>query len=150
MSFLGIDLGTGGVRCLLVSESGEILADQSRSLSQINLSDVAGHSEQDANEWISVLADALDELFANPPCTARFRQLRWIVHREQFYRLVRAGNHLLRHFYIMMVGPWRKPSPVNSTLGVPAPQPFRYPKFCGCSVTWNWQTIPSFYMPQIF
>ena len=66
MSFLGIDLGTGGVRCLLVSESGEILEDISRSLSQINLSDVAGHSEQDANEWISILADALDELFANP------------------------------------------------------------------------------------
>ena len=56
MSFLGIDLGTGGVRCLLVSESGEILEDISRSLSQINLSDVAGHSEQDANEWISILA----------------------------------------------------------------------------------------------
>ena len=66
MSFLGLDLGTGGVRCLLVSESGEILADISRSLSKINLSDVAGHSEQDANEWISILADALDELFANP------------------------------------------------------------------------------------
>ena len=66
MSFLGIDLGTGGVRCLLVSESGEILGDISRPLSQINLSDLAGHSEQDANEWISILADALDELFANP------------------------------------------------------------------------------------
>ena len=66
MSFLGIDLGTGGVRCLLVSESGEILADKSRSLSQINLSDVTGHSEQNANEWISILANVLDELFANP------------------------------------------------------------------------------------
>jgi sugar (pentulose or hexulose) kinase len=65
MSFLGIDLGTGGVRCLLVSESGEILADVSRSLNQINLSVTPGHSEQDAKEWLSILRDALDELFSN-------------------------------------------------------------------------------------
>ena len=90
MSFLGIDLGTGGVRCLLVSESGEILADTSRSLSKINLSDVAGHSEQDQRVDIHSCR-CTDELFANPR-TAMFRQLRWIVHPEQFYRLVRAGT----------------------------------------------------------
>lgn len=66
MSFLGIDLGTGGVRCLLVSESGKILADISRSLRQINLSRVPGHSEQNANEWILILEDALEEIFSNP------------------------------------------------------------------------------------
>ncbi len=66
MSFLGIDLGTGGVRCLLVSESGLIFADVSRSLDQINLSTVSGHSEQDARDWITILEDALDELFSNP------------------------------------------------------------------------------------
>ena len=63
---LGIDLGTGGVVYWSVNQ--ERFSGISRSLNQINLSDVAGHSEQDAKEDI-ILADALDELFANP-CTA--------------------------------------------------------------------------------
>ena len=66
MSFLGIDLGTGGVRCLLVNESGEIISDVSCSLNKTNLSSVPGHSEQDGKEWISILEDAFDELFSNP------------------------------------------------------------------------------------
>ena len=66
MSFLGIDLGTGGVRCLLVNESGEIISDVSCSLNKTNLSNVPGHSEQDGKEWISILEDAFDELFSNP------------------------------------------------------------------------------------
>ena len=52
MSYLGIDLGTGGVRCLLVNEVGEILEDVSRTLTQINTSQISGHSEQEASEWI--------------------------------------------------------------------------------------------------
>ena len=66
MAFLGIDLGTGGIRCLLVDESGGILADLSRPLHKINLSTVAGHSEQDANDWIAILDDVLGELFSTP------------------------------------------------------------------------------------
>ena len=66
MAFLGIDLGTGGIRCLLVDESGSILADVSRSISKINLSSHPGHSEQSADEWIMLLNDALDELFSVP------------------------------------------------------------------------------------
>ena len=66
MLFLGIDLGTGGVRCLLVNEVGEILEDVSRTLTQINTSQIPGHSEQEASEWIKILEDALDQLFANP------------------------------------------------------------------------------------
>ena len=65
MSFLGIDLGTGGVRCLLINEAGDILNDVSRPLKRINISKIPGHSEQDANEWIKILEQALDELFSN-------------------------------------------------------------------------------------
>ena len=65
MSFLGIDLGTGGVRCLLINEAGDILNDVSRPLKRINISKIPGHSEQDANEWIKILEQTLEELFSN-------------------------------------------------------------------------------------
>jgi len=66
MAFLGIDLGTGGVRCLLVDDVGHIIADHSRSLENINLSNIPGHSEQDATEWIRLLDAVLTELFSEP------------------------------------------------------------------------------------
>ena len=66
MLFLGIDLGTGGVRCILVNEEGRIVAEVSHGLQRLNLSNKQGESEQDAAEWISVLESALDELFSVP------------------------------------------------------------------------------------
>ncbi len=66
MSFLGIDLGTGGIRCLLINDNGKILADLSRPLGGINLSDVPGHSEQNPAEWVILLEDVLSELFSQP------------------------------------------------------------------------------------
>ena len=68
MSFLGIDLGTGGIRCLLIDDNGKILADLSRPLVDINLSDVPGHSEQNPVEWVTLLDDVLSELFSQPMC----------------------------------------------------------------------------------
>lgn len=66
MLFLGIDLGTGGVRCILVNEEGRIFAEASHALERLNLSSEPGESEQDAVEWITVLESALDELFSVP------------------------------------------------------------------------------------
>ena len=66
MSFLGIDLGTGGIRCLLIDDNGKILADLSRPLVGINLSDVPGHSEQNPVEWLTLLENVLSELFSQP------------------------------------------------------------------------------------
>ena len=65
MSFLGLDLGTGGIRCLVVNERGVVLAEVARSLSRLNLSNKPGESEQDPNDWIMILEDALDELFSD-------------------------------------------------------------------------------------
>ena len=70
MSFLGIDLGTGGIRCLLIDDNGKILADLSRPLVDINLSDVPGHSEQNPVEWLTLLEDVLSELFSQPMARA--------------------------------------------------------------------------------
>jgi sugar (pentulose or hexulose) kinase len=66
MAFLGIDLGTGGVRCLLVEDDGSIRAETSRGLKNLNVATVGRGSEQDPREWIEVLEAALDELFADP------------------------------------------------------------------------------------
>lgn len=66
MSFLGIDLGTGGVRCIIVNEEGFVSSEVQRSLSRLNLSANPGESEQDANDWIHTLENALDELFSKP------------------------------------------------------------------------------------
>ena len=66
MAFLGIDLGTGGIRCLLINDAGKILVDLSRPLKAINLSTAPGHSEQSPAEWITLLDDVLSELFSQP------------------------------------------------------------------------------------
>ena len=68
MAFLGIDLGTGGVRCLLVNEEGNVLTEIKKPLHRVNLSDQSGESEQDPRDWIVLLENALDELFSVPSC----------------------------------------------------------------------------------
>ena len=66
MAFLGIDLGTGGVRCLLVEDDGTIRAESSCGLKNLNVATHERGSEQDPQDWISSLETALDELFADP------------------------------------------------------------------------------------
>ena len=60
MSYLGIDLGTSGLRALLVGEDGAPIASAERSY------DVAhpkpGWSEQDPADWIAALDGAVSEL----------------------------------------------------------------------------------------
>lgn len=65
MAFLGIDLGTGGVRCVLVEEDGSIRAEVSQSLERLNVATIERGSEQDPKEWIAVLESSLEELFAD-------------------------------------------------------------------------------------
>ena len=66
MAFLGIDLGTGGVRCLLVEEDGTIRGESSCGLRRRNAAVEDNWSEQDPDEWISILESALNDLFADP------------------------------------------------------------------------------------
>ena len=66
MNFLGIDLGTGGVRCLLVDPDGTILSESSQELENRNLGREAGRSEQDPREWVLALEGAMDHLFSDP------------------------------------------------------------------------------------
>lgn len=66
MAFLGIDLGTGGVRCVLVEDDGSIRAEVSEPLARLNVATIERGSEQDPSDWIAVLESTLDQLFADP------------------------------------------------------------------------------------
>ncbi|QCO58016.1 xylulokinase (plasmid) [Pseudorhodobacter turbinis] len=73
MSFLGIDIGTSGLRALLVSDSGEALgtAEQGYTTSHPH----SGWSEQDPAVWIAALEGAVAQLRDRH---AAFAQLRGI------------------------------------------------------------------------
>ena len=45
MAYLGIDLGTGGIRCVLIRVDGSVIVEVSRSLPCLNRSSKAGESE---------------------------------------------------------------------------------------------------------
>lgn len=66
MSYLGVDLGTGGCRCVVVNDAGEIEAEASASLSCINQSSIPGRSEQSAEDWIGALEICLQKIFTLP------------------------------------------------------------------------------------
>ena len=66
-TYLGIDLGTGGIRMLAVAADGQVLAAADQALSRVNTAFTDGHSEQDPGEWM----EALDQSFAR-----LFRELR--------------------------------------------------------------------------
>ncbi len=61
MLFLGIDLGTQGVRGLVVDENGSVVSQGGAHFSVLNMSDREKHSEQSAEIWISVLIDVIKQ-----------------------------------------------------------------------------------------
>ena len=60
MSYLGIDLGTSGLRALLVDEAGSPIGSAESAYDVSN--PAPGWSEQDPAAWISALEDAMAEL----------------------------------------------------------------------------------------
>jgi D-ribulokinase len=64
-TYLGIDLGTGGVRILAVNAQGDVLARSAQKLDRINTAFTDGHSEQHPGEWIEALDSALDRIFCD-------------------------------------------------------------------------------------
>ncbi len=73
MSYLGIDLGTSGLRALLVDEQGQAIGSAESHYDVSNPS--PGWSEQDPAHWITALDSALSELSAKH---SEFRSLRGI------------------------------------------------------------------------
>lgn len=73
MCYLGIDLGTSGLRALLIDEDGMPIGSTERpyAVSQPQ----SGWSEQDPADWITALESAVDELRATFP---QFRSLKGV------------------------------------------------------------------------
>ena len=67
--YLGIDLGTSGIKVLVMSEDQQIVATAHQSLSVERPS--SGWSEQDPASWVSATASAFDELAVNNPQALR-------------------------------------------------------------------------------
>ena len=65
MSFLGIDLGTSGIRALLIDENGAPIGSAERHYS-VSVPQ-PGWSEQDPADWITACETALDTLRAEAP-----------------------------------------------------------------------------------
>lgn len=68
MSFLGVDLGTSGLRALLVSEAGDTLGSVERRY--VGAAPRPGWSEQDPRVWTEALDSAVEELRAAYPAFA--------------------------------------------------------------------------------
>ena len=64
MLFLGIDLGTGGIRSVIVDGDGRVLSENQIAFKQVNLSNKDGESEQNPKEWIRVFEELLEAIFS--------------------------------------------------------------------------------------
>ena len=64
MLFLGIDLGTGGIRSVIVDGDGRVCSENQIPFNQVNLSDKDGESEQDPKEWIRAFEELLEVIFS--------------------------------------------------------------------------------------
>ncbi|RJE79656.1 xylulokinase [Paracoccus sp. JM45] len=93
MSYLGIDLGTSGLRALLVNQDGQPLASTERHYSARNPH--AGWSEQDPADWITAFRGAVDELRANHPEFADLRGIAVAGHMHGATALD-ADNNVIR------------------------------------------------------
>ncbi|MBT8152518.1 xylulokinase [Epibacterium ulvae] len=74
MAYLGIDLGSSGLRVLLVGADGAVIATTERAYGFSHPH--RGWSEQDPKDWITALEDAVAELRAKHPA---FQSLRGIA-----------------------------------------------------------------------
>ncbi|MCP1169133.1 FGGY family carbohydrate kinase, partial [Limimaricola sp. ASW11-118] len=69
MSYLGIDLGTSGLRALLVDEAGQPIGSAERAYAAAHPH--PGWSEQDPADWIAALDGAVEELRQAHPAFAQ-------------------------------------------------------------------------------
>lgn len=92
MTFLGIDLGTSGLRALLVDAEGTPLGAVERSYAATHPH--PGWSEQDPAQWIAAFDSAMDELRATFPGFADLRGIGVAGHMHGATLLDAAGKVL--------------------------------------------------------
>ncbi len=89
MSYLGIDLGTSGLRALLVDDEGAPIGATERHYDVSNPH--AGWSEQDPADWIAALEGAVDEMRATYPAFASLRGIGVAGHMHGATLLDKSG-----------------------------------------------------------
>ncbi|BDW97254.1 xylulokinase [Thalassospira tepidiphila] len=94
MTFLGIDLGTSGIRLLLVDENGQPIGATERAYHAAHPH--PGWSEQNPADWIFALEQAIDELRDHYPQFSALRGIGVAGHMHGATLLDHAGNPL-RH-----------------------------------------------------
>lgn len=92
MTFLGIDLGTSGIRLLLVDEDGLPIGSTERSYHASHPH--PGWSEQDPSDWIAALEDSVAELRDNYPQFAALRGIGVAGHMHGATLLDNSGRVL--------------------------------------------------------
>jgi xylulokinase len=92
MTFLGIDLGTSGVRLLLVDEDGQPIGATERSYHAAHPH--PGWSEQDPADWIAALEEAIAELRDQYPQFSALRGIGVAGHMHGATLLDDAGRPL--------------------------------------------------------
>lgn len=92
MSYLGIDLGTSGLRLLLVGQDGQPVASAEHNYAVSNPH--PGWSEQDPAEWIKALETCMQELSAASPVFAHIRAIGVAGHMHGATLLDADGNVL--------------------------------------------------------
>ncbi|MCF2905926.1 xylulokinase [Octadecabacter sp. CECT 8868] len=92
MSFLGIDLGTSGLRLLLIDEAGDVLATAERGYATQRPHD--GWSEQFPSDWEAALESAVAEMRKECPAFSELRGIGVSGHMHGAVVLDTAGDVL--------------------------------------------------------
>ncbi len=66
MMHIGVDLGTSGIKAVLIEDPARVVAVASESVAVSR--PAVGHSEQDADLWVAAVFACLDRLAAEAPC----------------------------------------------------------------------------------
>jgi len=92
MAYLGLDLGTSGLRALLIAEDGSAIGATERRYGVVHPH--PGWSEQDPADWIQALNSAVEELRASYPAFAGLRGIGVAGHMHGATLLDKAGEVL--------------------------------------------------------
>jgi len=67
MVFIGIDVGTQGVRAIAADETGKVLAGAHREYKNFNRAKLEGYKEQAPEDWWDALLEVIDEMDIEKP-----------------------------------------------------------------------------------
>ncbi len=82
MLFMGIDVGTQGVRCVVSDAAGHLRAAKSIAFEAINIARTEGWYEQSPADWQTAMEGAILDCVAQLPAKRR----RAVEHPNDFYR----------------------------------------------------------------